>query len=116
MCYRFSQAANVYFDSQDVPGGTSTVNDSVYLRGDANRDGIVNVKDVTAIQRFLSQMQPGEFNEKAADLDGSGIDISDATNIQRYLAEFDDPYNVNESVIVEADPAQSEYESSIIPN
>lgn len=59
-------------------------------------------------------MQPGAFNEKAADLDGSGIDISDATNIQRYLAEFDDPYNVNESVISEADPAQSEYESSFV--
>ena len=91
------------------------VNGSVYLRGDANRDGAVNVKDVTAIQRFLSQMPPGTFNEKAADVDGSGIDISDATNIQRRLAEFDDPYNVNELVIIEADPAQSEYESSFVP-
>ena len=113
--YRFSQAANLYFESFDVPGETSTVNGSVYLRGDANRDGAVNVKDVTAIQRFLSQMQPGTFNEKAADVDGSGIDISDATNIQRRLAEFYDPYNVNELVIIEADPAQSEYESSFVP-
>lgn len=60
------------------------------IKGDADGDRIVTVKDVTEIQRFIAELT--EFTDeqkKAADVDGSGVvDISDATLLQRYLAEF----------------------------
>lgn len=62
------------------------------IKGDADGDGAVTVKDVTEIQRYIAEL--AEFTEKqlkAADADGNGaVDIADATLLQRYLAEFID--------------------------
>ena len=60
------------------------------LLGDANLDGKVNIRDVTAIQRHLSELEPLSVQALAlADTNGDGeIDIDDATLIQMYLAEF----------------------------
>ena len=56
--------------------------------GDANGDGIISVADVTAIQRFISEISVENFNEALADVNNDGkITIDDATLIQRYLAE-----------------------------
>lgn len=65
-----------------------------YLRGNVNCDGYVTITDVTHIQRKLVQLPIDGFNDKAADVDGDGLNITDATNIQRFLAEFEDPYNI----------------------
>lgn len=60
--------------------------------GDANGDGIVNIRDVTAIQRHLADWEliPEQLLV-LADTNGNGeIDIEDATYLQMFLAEYDD--------------------------
>lgn len=58
---------------------------------DTNLDDSIDIRDVTAIQRHLTELEP--FNEEqlaVADTDGNGeINISDATHLQMYLAEYD---------------------------
>ena len=70
------------------------------LRGDADIDRKITVKDVTGIQRKLAGLPVGDsFSESAADADGNGrLEISDATAIQRWLAEFDSPYAIGEEL------------------
>lgn len=67
--------------------------------GDANGDGLVNINDVTAIQRFKADMEVIEgINLHAADVNGDGnVTIEDATILQRFFAEYDDiPYSIGE--------------------
>ena len=78
----------------------STAAAGACLRGDANADGAVTILDATAIQYQLADMTASPFDEAAADIDGNGLDITDATNIQRYLASFDNIYHINEPVAV----------------
>ena len=72
---------------------TETISFSVidYAIGDTNLDGKITIRDVTAIQRHLAELQV--FNNEQlvlADTNGDGnIDISDVTHLQKYLAEFD---------------------------
>ena len=80
--------------------GVLTINEKPeprqFVLGDANGDGIVNIRDITAIQRHIAEYQPlTDLNLLAADVDGNGtVDISDATWIQRCLAEMDCPYDI----------------------
>ena len=48
------------------------------------------MQDVTAMQRIIAEMNvPDERTIKAADIDKDGtVSVSDATLLQRYLAEF----------------------------
>ena len=73
---------------------------SSYVRGDADGDGTVTIMDATVIQRRLVELPTPNFDERAADVDGDGLNITDATWIQRYLAEFDNIYHINETVTV----------------
>ena len=63
----------------------------ILLIGDVNLDGRVDIRDVTAIQRHLAELEPLSDQALAlTDTNGDGeIDISDATHLQMYLAEFD---------------------------
>ena len=68
------------------------------ILGDVDGNGVVDIRDVTAIQRHAS-----EFNAvpcfEAADIDGNGVvDIQDATLIQRFLAEFDVPFTIGQPI------------------
>lgn len=66
----------------------------VVICGDADGDNAVTVSDVTAVQRFLAQLDALP-DEAAADTDRSGtVTISDATLIQRYLAEYENEYAI----------------------
>ncbi len=60
------------------------------VRGDANFDGVVTIRDVTAIQRAVSEYQ--KLSPQAIaniDMTHNGkADVEDATVIQRYLAEY----------------------------
>lgn len=62
-----------------------------FVIGDANGDGVVNVNDVTEVQRHAAELESltgARF--EAADVNGDGaVDIDDATNLQRYLAEYE---------------------------
>ena len=63
--------------------------------GDANTDGKIDIKDVTAIQRHIAEFeQLSELGVILAnvDKDEQGVSIKDVTYIQRYLAEFSDGY------------------------
>jgi hypothetical protein len=74
-----------------MPDSNVTVNAAFDLIGDANRDGEVNVNDVTAIQRHLADVEviPERFLV-LADTDGNGeVNISDATRLQMYIAHYD---------------------------
>ena len=67
--------------------------------GDANRDDIVSISDVTAIQQYLVGMiDNSEIDFGAADVDGDGVlTIYDATYIQRFIARLDDPCYISRS-------------------
>ena len=58
--------------------------------GDANRDGKINIKDATYIQRFVAMMT--EFDEielKLADVNAdSKVNIKDATMVQKLVAKL----------------------------
>ena len=82
-----------------------------YILGDADGDGEISILDATVIQRKLVNLAVASFDEKAADVDGKGLDITDATYIQRYLAEMDIPYPVGEYI-----SKHDEYELPFIPN
>ena len=94
----------------------STAAESRFICGDADGDGTVTVLDATTIQRKLVQLPTPSFSEKAADVDGNGLDITDATKIQRYLAEFDDLYHIGKFVSDNVQPTQDEYELPFVPN
>ena len=69
----------------------ATSDEPKYQIGDTNLDGIVSIGDVTAIQRYLAELETFTDEQIAlADTNGDGeINISDATHLQMYLAEFD---------------------------
>ena len=73
---------------------------SSYLRGDADGDGVVTIRDATTIQRRLVEIPTPSFDERAADVDGDGLNITDATSIQRYLAQFENIYHIDETVTI----------------
>ena len=75
-------------------------NKSEYILGDANSDGVVTISDVTAVQMVLADISLPEFNEKAGDIDGNGLDITDAHNNQRYVAMFEDLLGIGGTVTV----------------
>lgn len=61
-----------------------------YYVGDADLDGVVTIKDVTAIQKYTARLTSlSDSSTKIADVDGNGIlNINDATAIQKYLAGY----------------------------
>lgn len=71
-----------------------------FVLGDANGDGKVNINDVTAIQRHLSELELlNDLQLVAADVNSNGIwEISDATTLQGYLAEYAVDYPINQTV------------------
>ena len=102
---------------------TSAAAESVYINGDADVDGNVTILDATAIQRKLAEFNVVSFDEQAADVDGNGLDITDATRIQRYLAGYSDPYHIGEifgnlggEIVGDSPtPTEDEYELPFVP-
>lgn len=83
----YDSYAYTYAKNNDIP---FVLLDTVML-GDANSDGIVNINDVTAIQRHVAEFEVLEdLQAKAADVNRDGsITIEDATILQQYLAEYE---------------------------
>lgn len=69
-----------------VANGTITINAEKFLRGDANGDGVVDIKDATLIgQSTVGLGIIAEENKLKADANADGvIDIKDATLIGQY--------------------------------
>lgn len=72
--------------------------------GDANGDGGVSIGDVTMIQQHLGGLLtlPDE-RLKASDVSGNGVDINDATLIQKWLAKFSVGYPIGEPIQEDTD-------------
>ncbi len=70
------------------------------LLGDANEDGIVNIKDATAIQKHIASLEAlTDTGVLLADVDTSGdVNIKDATAIQKYIAGIETGYSIGELV------------------
>ena len=77
----------------DSKGGTES-----YILGDADGDGEVTINDVTSIQKKIADLEVENFNDKAADIGRDGLDITDATSIQRYLADYKDGNHIGELI------------------
>ena len=61
---------------------------SAVLIGDVNMDGVVNIQDATALQRYLAEYNVN-INLAAADTYGDGkVNIRDVSQIQRYVAQY----------------------------
>ena len=73
--------------------------DSYYIRGDANGDGKRNGLDVTLAQRVLGNLETEAKGivKRNCDTDVNGLDINDITRIQRYLAEYEDKYQIGKT-------------------
>ncbi len=74
-----------------TPDPSNPVNPGDYLKGDADCDGKVNIKDATAIQKHVASIitltAQGQTN---AEVDSSSpITVKDATMIQKHLAGMD---------------------------
>lgn len=85
---------------------------STYIRGDADSDGIVRILDVTVIQRVIAGLENDSKGavKRSCDIDGNGLDITDAVKIQRYLAEYNDPYHIGKQF------SYDEYELPFVPD
>ena len=73
-----------------------------YVLGDANGDGEITVMDATVIQRYLCDLPVSDPDivVRNGDIAGEGIEVSDATWIQRHIAEMGTPYEVGKALTV----------------
>ncbi|MCH5298433.1 MAG: starch-binding protein [Ruminococcus sp.] len=70
----------------DAPSESVTTPSQKTERGDVNGDGVVDVIDVTTLQKHLASVYVPTFIESQADTNRDGaINIKDATRIQEYL-------------------------------
>lgn len=88
-----------------LPGIGFAAAEGYYLRGDADADGEVSVLDAVVVRRRLAQMEVAVIDERAADVDGNGLSVIDATLIQKALAYLPDPYHVGEKIVIPAPTA-----------
>lgn len=58
----------------------------------------MTILDATMIQRKLADFTTNRFNEDAARITSTKLNILDATVIQRYLAGFADPYHISKDI------------------
>ena len=64
--------------------------DDAFIYGDANGDGVININDVTEMQRVLAEFEVGKAPEVRfrTDFFSIGYTISNATALQRHLGEI----------------------------
>lgn len=84
---------------------------SYYVRGDANGDEKVEIVDVSLVQKVLADLEKDSEGsvKRNCDVNHNGLDIADATSIQFYLAQYDNPYRVGDRIVFD------EYELPFIP-
>ena len=69
--------------------------------GDVDESGVVNVKDATAIQKVVADIEVLDFNEAVADVDASGnVNVKDATAIQKFCADIETGFEIGKEIIV----------------
>ena len=70
--------------------------DTQYLLGDADGDGIISIMDATNIQQMVAGYTLPDSERMAirSSITSDSYGILDATVIQRYLAQYDDGYDI----------------------
>ena len=64
-----------------------TLNNSQAAVGDASGDGVVNMKDVLAVRKFVAGIAVGGFNETAADVNKDGaVNMKDVLLVRKFIA------------------------------
>ena len=87
--------------------------EEVYLLGDVDMDGDVTVIDATLIQREQADMcELSGLQKELGNIEGSGIDVTSATLIQRYAANIPTAYPVGENI---ADENEGVVYEEIVP-
>ena len=88
-----------------------------YRIGDANIDGAVTIGDVTKIQRILAGLEEddGGTVSRRCNVDGNKLSVTDATAIQRYLARYENVFNIEETA-KDYGMVKESYELPFIPN
>ena len=76
------------------------VENKSYLYGDADENGIVNIKDATAIQKDVADMtELTELGAYLSDVDMNGtLNVKDATAIQKHLAGINTGFPIGEII------------------
>lgn len=77
-------------ETQTPTGTTATIPEEEFELGDVNRDGKLNIRDATLIQKFLAKISELDHEQvKLADYQTDGkVNIKDATRIQKKLANL----------------------------
>lgn len=88
-----------------------------YRIGDANIDGAVTIGDVTKIQRILVGLEEddGGTVSRRCNVDGNKLSVTDATAIQRYLARYENVFNIEETA-KDFGKVKESYELPFIPD
>ena len=78
------------------------VDQSFYIKGDVDGNGVVNISDATLIQKILAQIvTPTDEMLKRAKVTGKNdLTIDDATAIQKYVSKYKNVYSIGEKVYV----------------
>lgn len=84
-----------------VSVGTFALSQNILILGDATLDSKVNIKDATAIQKYVAKIFDfAEDNKICADCNSDEkINIKDATAIQKFIAKMDCPYSIGEEIV-----------------
>ena len=86
-------------DDMTTPSRGDAPSDKKRLRGDADKDGDVTIADAAAVQRVVIFVPLAfETDALAADVNGDGLDITDATAIQRYVTHISNPFGIGEPI------------------
>ncbi len=95
-CYKNSYA-HTYAVQKNIP---YVLLKDYYILGDADGDMEVTIMDATTVQRVLASIITDTDGKIAlrADMARNGLDISDATLIQRFLAQLETPFAIGEKV------------------
>ncbi len=79
---------------------------SEVLIGDADMNGKINVNDITAVQRYLADIETYPYIDDTADCNNDEfVNIEDITLIQQYLCEFADSGYVGQIKSLSSQPS-----------
>lgn len=67
-----------------------------YLIGDADGNGVINIEDVTSIQRILAGLERNPDAEIRGNVVNDMLSIVDVTEIQKYIANYENIYSIGD--------------------
>ena len=83
-----------------IASSASAAFNAVYIRGDADFNGAVNIHDAEKIQSLLIMQisDPDGGVSVRGDVNSNGLDITDATFIQRYVACYSNTFSIGAKI------------------